>query len=74
MNVRKTGIAIDDGSVKIGGKVIKKRFLYAKKRYNRYIELQRGEGETVIVPLDHSDYKKLLQEGYTAVIAVWERG
>lgn len=58
MIVRKNGIAVDVPELRGRKKVIKTRSILAKNVYNRYVELKRGEGESIVVPLDSKDYKK----------------
>lgn len=71
MMVRKNGIRIElkrpekkKETCKIGSKP-------SVLRYNEYVELMRGYGETVIVPLTSNDYELSLKQGYVNEVERW---
>ncbi len=70
MNVRRNGIAIDDGT--LGKLTVAKVNAYKQqkyKRYDRYVEMQHivDKYQSVVTPFDKAYIKQLKREGYKLV-------
>lgn len=71
MMVRKNGIRIEmkrPAKKKETCKIVSKPSVL---RYNEYVELMRGYGETVIVPLASNDYELSIKQGYVNEVERW---
>lgn len=69
----KNGIPMDIGQRFKESKknIVKARNIIAKNGYNSYVELEKEQGVTCMVPLESSFYFKAIKEGYTKELERW---
>jgi len=71
MMVRKNGIRIESGRPEKKKETLKIVSKPSVLRYNKYVELMRGYGETVVVPIESSDYELSIKQGYVNEVERW---
>lgn len=71
MMIRKNGIRIEAKRPEKKKETIKILSKPSVLRYNEYVELMRGYGETVVVPLESSDYELSIKQGYVNEVERW---
>lgn len=71
MMVRKNGIRIESRRPEKKKETMKIVSKPSVLRYNKYVELMRGYGETVVVPLESSDYELSIKQGYVNEVERW---